>query len=190
MAVVHVGCGTRALSPEEYMGWVQEEKNGLVQTKQSGDYQFTLFYKPYDYVIASELDNISMLDNDKYRTLQEEIKGMEYFTFKISFKGQKSILDAAGNIEQRDELNNYFDYKIQNDFKMIINGDTVGCQLSHFEKSRGIVPYSTFVLGFSKQREPDESISFIYDDQLFGTGPIVFDFNNNIISTLPELKLS
>lgn len=191
-----VGCIKlpKELVPRDYAKWIENTNNGLRIEKEIGDYIFDIQYKPLDYAALLEIkkDSVSKQEIEK---IKKEMEGLQYYTLKISaknFSGDilKYKLNDMGNYSKRVE---YFSFGMQNDLKIIEQGDTLPCTLHHFERSYGLSPYITFDLGFQdkdekkEKKESDEKIVY-YNDSILGIGPIKIAFKNKDIQNIPRLK--
>ena len=115
-----------------------------------------------------------------------------YFTFKIGF------INGAGNLfsykqpdkDTSDKLINYYSFYIQNNFKVVLNNDTLPCILSHFEKYGVLFPFISFVLAFECNTYDINSgdLKFIYDDKILGLNEIILIIKKKNIVNIPALE--
>lgn len=184
-----------SLSPAGYVSWIESEENGLCPSKKIGQLQFDLQYKPLEYIVLK--DNAGMkLSPAEMKKQVSEIGDMQYFTLRISSEKGGDLLqsDAMEMAEFSNRLA-YFSSGMQKDLKLIEGNDTLNCLLFHFERSFGIDPRSTFVIGFplAKQDGPGGTSAtdkiFLYDDHELGAGPVMLAIKARQISMLPTLNL-
>ena len=183
-------CKKDELSPVEYAAWVENESNGLKVKKNISDYEFTLLYKPLDYVVVREMKSEEL----KKKLLDErkkELEGMQYYTLKIKSNTSNDLMKTG--ISSEDEYYQrleYFMSPAQDDISLIDGRDTLPCLLYHFERNYGLAPFNNIVLGFAKTEDKKEQKdkTLIYDDQVLGTGKIQITIKGNDIEQLPLLK--
>jgi hypothetical protein len=182
---------TTKLLPSEYAQWVQNMENGLKQEKTIEELDFSIQYKPYNYIICQEKrsDSIRTIDLDEN---VKELEGMEYYDFRIKVNNQdgellKHKLSSSDEYKKRVE---YYSFKMDKDISLVDGLDTIPCSLFHFERGFNAAPYSTFLLGFVTKRETDieGDKTFIYEDKIFNKGIIKFSFSKNKLVNIPKLK--
>jgi hypothetical protein len=178
----------QAADADTYIKWVENPDNGIFVTKQLNDFVFSLQYKPLPYVVMQ--DEKRMLTQKEMQEKTTAFSDMQYYTFRIG--------TTAGSDVQRYKIDNeqqfyarleYFSLNMQQDLQLIDNGDTLSCLLFHFERTYGIDPRSTFVLAFPKSKNLASTKTFIYNDRVLGTGPILLSITSNDLQQIPELSL-
>ena len=177
------------LSPSDYVRYITDDENGLIDTKEIGRYKFELQYKPIDF-LALRFYNKTQ---DK-KNFQEEIQnriGLQYYTLKIGLTDSNNDIMTDNLISNDDYYKRveYFSFGIQRDLKVVSNRDTFDCKLLHFERVYGLTQYITFTLGF-EANDSDKKIYekvFIYDDKIFSTGTIKLRIKEEALSNIPKL---
>jgi hypothetical protein len=185
-----VSCSKRDLSPLQYVKWVENESNGLKLKKGIGDHEFSIQYKPLEYIALMEKKDERISENEVSKRTNE-LKGMEYYTFRISSTKNKEILtDNIGSENEYYERLQYCMSPMQDDINLVKGTDTIPCALFHFERTYGMTHYCNFVLGFPTDNEKDktEDRKFIYNDRLFGNGPVILGISAKNISNIPNLS--
>lgn len=185
----------RSLGPADYVNWVEDPENGLHITKAVGETTIELQYKPQDYQVLKDNPQTE-LSLDEFKSQQAEISDMQYFTLRISnSKGGDLLRSDASGVSDFSQRLAYFSSAMQKDISLIDGKDTVKCLLFHFERSYGIDPRSTFVLGFpfakNKNTLPgkNEDKTVLFDDHEIGTGPVMITIEAEKLALLPQLKL-
>jgi len=187
-SLVVVSCH-HSLKPIEYVKYVEDNKNGLHLKQTRQQFIYSLQYKPLDYVALEELRQEQVTASE----LQQEKKSfgnMQYFTFRISSSDStKDILkEGTTTNEEYSQRQNYFDFHIQRDLKLIEDGDTLACRLCHCIRTYGLTPYADFVLAFEGNHKSKVDMLFKYDDKILNTGAVDFVIKNSSIKNLPEVK--
>lgn len=182
--------------PGEYIGWVENKENGICAVKKVGAYDFELQYKPHDYIILKDNPD-SVFTGDEMKKAVSEIQDMQYFTFRISNDKKGDLLNnEATEMSEFSSRLSYFSSIMQNDIHLIEGGDTLNCLLFHFERSYGIDPRSTFIVGFPYKAkegiqvgEPARDKIFLFDDHELGTGPVMIALKAEDLASIPKLNL-
>ncbi len=187
------------LTPEAYVSWIESDANGLKVRKKIGDFTFAIFYKPLAYLALSELNKDSTTETNLQKKIKE-YEGLQYFSFRISAeKQQKELLKV--NLKSDEEYYSrieYLSFTMQNDLKLIEGKDTLNCVLYHFERVYGLAPFATFVLGFPLTEREEKSPSnkfftdktFLYEDNVFGSGNIYMNIKKESLNRIPELIIN
>lgn len=184
------GCDQKKLYPLEYAAWVEDESNGLVAKKQVGEYEFSLLYKPLEYIALTSEKNPEIKRDTLVKRMQL-LGELQYFTFRMSKSG-KDVLSAGKSAGIDYQLLEHFTSHMQNDILLIDGTDTLSCLLFHYERNYGLSPFSNIVLGFEKPGQNKENNfindkTFIYDDKILGTGPVRFVIEGASINDIPQL---
>ncbi|MBC7412326.1 MAG: hypothetical protein H7331_07720 [Bacteroidia bacterium] len=179
------------LSPSEYVQWIQNSENGLKKEKKIDEISFSLQHKPTDYVICQE-EQTNTISPQVLKSKRAELNDMEYYDFKIILaNGEGELLKH--NLESNDQYDKrvkYFAFEMQKDIAIVQNNDTIPCALFHFERAYDVSPFSTFLLGFAKQKNDTKynEKTFIYHDKVFKKGIIKFTYTHNELHNIPQLK--
>jgi len=197
-----VGCvHPTKIDREQFMHFVTDEHNGLVKTNEVGKMVYQLRYEPINFKILNKIKN-KMITKEQYNEEVNRYTGSQYFVFKIKLKeGNGDLLKyEATNAQQYSERVQYFSFGMQNDFYLLSGEDRLKCNLFHFERSFDASPYCTFLLGFDstdelieegvtvKEKVKEDKI-LVYNDQVFGAGPIKYKIKAEDINNIPELTI-
>jgi len=176
----------KALTPIDYVHWVENPDNGLKQVKNIGNLRFSLQYKPVEYVIANEEKSAS-LDAVLVHNRKEQLDGMQYFNLRYSLNNsQQNIVKAAGSIEAQQQLIYYLSYSLQQDIRLVEGNDTLPCQLFHFARNHGLTPHADFVIGFESKNEAADK-RLIINEKAFNTGTVQFNIASADLNDVPKL---
>lgn len=193
--------GDAPLNKKDYVKYITNEDNGLVHTKEINEIEFQIQYEPINYKVLKKVKNRAFTQN-QYKQDVERFKGSQYFIFKIALKNKQGELlkYQASSQEEYSNRVQYFSYSMQNDFYLLEGEDSLKCNLFHFERTYGVSPFSTFVLGFDSKNELIEKATsyqenvrndkvIVYDDKVFGIGPIKYKIRATDINNIPELTI-
>jgi hypothetical protein len=181
-----------SLKPAEYIQWVENPENGFLLEKSINEFTYVALYKPVDYSSLVEIATLEKINPDKFKEVKKTYEGMEYFTFKITCSATNDELLRYKSSSSSEYFNRleYFSFKAQNDFNLLNGSDTVKCDLFHFERSFGLAPVLTFVIGFTKPQKQLGPITLIYEDKIFKNGIIKLLFEEAVLNSEPELVLN
>jgi hypothetical protein len=181
-------CSQGVLSPISYAKWVSDSDNGLNTKKKIGHYEFSLQYKPLDYVVL--LEEGVKVPLDKLESRKKELEGMQYFTFRITSLTEDDMLrtDQQDENEYYQRLE-YFVSSAQDDISLIDGGDTLPCAIYHFERNYGLAPFNNIVLGFEKSGKNAGDKTLVYNDNALGAGPVLLTIKGNAVKQIPQLAI-
>jgi hypothetical protein len=182
-------CKEKYLEPMEYIGYIENEKNGLIVSKEVGEYIFSAHYAPVEYCALKKLkeEHISSADLEKEKM---EMDGLQYFNFRVELKNSGDILKSvSGSQQDYNHLVQHLSFGMQNDMALVENADTFPCRLFHFERTYGVAPYYTFVMAFDAGGNEKHSTStLVYFDKIFGVGTLKFEIKEESKKNIPLLK--
>jgi hypothetical protein len=178
------------LNASEMVNWVNQDNPILTRTKKIQEFNYTLRYVPLSYLIANELKKPSITIAE-YDSLLTEYDGMEYFELRIQIDGfndetAKYQLDDMGLYQQRIV---YMSFAMQENLKIVDEkGIEAPCELFHFERTYGIAPYATFLMGFAKSKLAEaKEYTVVFEDNLFNKGILKFNWEISQLHNVPKL---
>ena len=194
------GCSSvESLQPDQYVRWVENEENGLRTSKSIGNFNFTLQYKPIEYVVVKE-EREPRLKKEVLKRRKEELKGMQYFTLKMESKDGRTEALKNGITEPNEYYSRleYFTTWVNADIKLVEGKDTLPCVLSHFERNYGLAPFNNLVIAFDLEDEDsilhastpgvEKDKLIIFNDRVLGSGPLKFRIKQSSINNIPKLE--
>lgn len=172
---------------EEYAKYIKSEQSGMFVTYSTDSFKYSLQYQPPE-LLAIESNMQSSKDSfDRDVTLY---KSTANFVLAISRDGwnQKMLVDSVGS-GIKDSLNTFLSYKLQNDFRLICNSDTLPCSLYLFENNGGIKNELTFSIGFNLNHDQiaNHDLVLIYNDELYSRQRVEFKIKSSDLKSLPEI---
>ncbi len=184
--VLCMGCSktkNQKVNAKEMINWFQNSKNGYLKEVKSGDFSFTLQYKPLVYDRAlQELqgDNIvsNNVDDDAY-----------FFTLKVKNNTRQDITRYnTSDFNQIQKNIYYLSYMMQKEVFLIDGNDTLNCDYYVFERSFNLADHQVFNLGFFPEKINQEDKTLILKSDYFNTIPIKFKFKQSALKQTPKLK--
>ncbi len=183
-----MGC-KQSLTPEEYISWT-ETNDELSSEQAMGDAVYDFRMKPADYMISRESAG-RPLQMDTVENRREELSDMLYFNLKIYPKnGHADLLRKDGpDMGLYQQRIYYYSFTFQHDISLVSDGDTLPCLLYHYIHDHGLSPEMDFTMAFER---PTTNADFmiVVQDAVMNTGKLTFPFTGDILTNLPELKLS
>ena len=164
--------------------------SGLVKTKGVGEYQFTLKSLPTEYIVINQLkkDNVS---REEWNRIAPHFDKIDYFQLLIEVPGylQETIRYKVENEDEYAKRVEYLSFGMQQDIGIVDkSGGERACVIYHFERTHGLAPYASVLLGFEKTSGEQER-SVVINDHLFHNGPVSFHWSGREEQKLPQLKL-
>ncbi len=176
---------TDALTPKEYAQWVENPDHGLSITKKEKNYQFTLAYKPIEYLVALQ-QRQEQLPAELLEKEMKKMKDMQYYTLKLSTTTGKPVF--SGDALHFPEKEIYLLSGIQKDMVLLEGTDSLPCRIFHFEGANGFLPYDNCVLAFDKTANIQKDKTFLYKADKLGMDWIKIIIKADDINKLPKLK--
>ena len=182
------GC-KQSLTPEEYITWT-ENNDDFTSSQALGDAVYEFRMKPANYLISRESAGRPVA-SDSVVSRQKDLSDMIYFNLKIYPKdGHADLLRKDGpdvGLYQRRIY--YYSFTFQEDIHLVIGGDTLPCLLYHYIHDHGLSPEMDFTMAFERPAS-DADFKIVLEDAVMNTGKLTFPFSADVLTDLPELKLS
>ena len=179
-------CSSSGHAPQDYVAWVEDPKNGLHQEAVVGEYRYAVQYAPHEYLALMnnkrEVANAKALINDL-----ESYSGFDYFILRIA-NGQ-TFLPSGQSLNEKwyGESHDYFAFWFQQDLIMAVAGDTLPCQVYHFEGENSMKQQLSFMIAF--ENDMSGSRTLVIRDRAFTNDRIEFLFDEERIASIPKPKV-
>ena len=82
----------------------------------------------------------------------------------------------------------YFTNDAYKDAFMVFDKDTLYCQMHHFERTYKLNPGVVVSFIFDNYKNQSTPGYFVFNDQIFGNGPVRINFDKEYMSKIPKLK--
>lgn len=184
------GCMKQILSPPEYVKWVDDKKNGLMQEREENGLLIEAKFKPVDYMIIQAMGG-KYTNKLEYDSLSKKFEGFEYYNLRLSSKkaGTSFIKAVAKDDEDFFRLKEYFYFHFNDNIFLEADKERIPCGLYHFEDTYELSKYETVVLGFKlNNKNTAKERKLVIDSDVLRTGIIKFTFSNDVINDIPEVK--
>lgn len=178
------------LKAVEYAEFIRNKKNGLVKITELDGYEFTMQYRPYDYIILMESKgDFSGYDLNKRSA---DLKGTAWFSIVIR-RTDNRITPLKSGLSSLEEYNmrlNYFLNEAKNDIWLLYDNITIQPTSYLFENNYNLTPELTMLAGFilpSGEDYPRKNMQLSYNDQVFKSGIIKAAFSEGALNEIPNL---
>lgn len=191
LTIIAQGCSRQKATPEEYIAYINNAKNGLTQTREFGEYQITLQYRP----LAFEVLNNTGAESITKETLDKQLtgnSGLEYYLLKIGSIEKKTdaLANGLSSTGQYQERISQLVSGIERSIKLVIDQDTFPCVMHHYERNYQMADYHNILLVFEPQKPAlGRDRTIVYDDEILGIGKIIYTIDKSDIKSIPELTL-
>jgi hypothetical protein len=177
-------CKPKQLSPEQYMGWVNDKDNGLVKTETIGKVKYTVVYRPNDYQLAK-----SLIDQDSFALKSSKARNHAFIIKMEPADGKTQVLtiDATEREEPFQRINYYLS-EAQQYISLVEGNDTLAPNNYIYERYYNVSPSQNLVLGFSQNKGlGSQDLQLVVEDKIFKTGKIYFRFDASTLKDIPKL---
>ena len=183
------GCLENKKTVGEFVKWIENPENGLRRSKESEGFEVIAQYRPVAYIICSESKN-KTLTPEQYEKRKLQLDGMEYYQVRLRSTLGDPLMFGSSDQNVYHMRNNYLMFGQKEDISLLRNNDTIPCSLYHFVNYQGLAPYADILLGFTADTTFNGEHELIYNDRVFGFGPLHFTFTEDEIKSVPELILN
>lgn len=184
------GCLKKVLVPAEYIAWVDDRSNGMIQEREENGLLIEVKYKPVDYMILQVMGG-EYTNKAEYDSLKKKFEGFSYYNMRLSSKEQKTsfIKAVSNNDEDVFRLKEYFYFHFNDNIYLEVGDKRIPCSLYHFEDTYELSKYETVVLGFKDEDAKDIERRLVIDSDVLRTGIIKFTFSNKVLNKIPDVKV-
>lgn len=188
-------CSCGRTTPESYIQYIDNKDHQLIRTTEIGPLKYEVKLQTPEYTLIKEMG----LNSAKSLPFQESLRAKKnYLQFSIRIssleEGNISLFKRISkNTGQYLLLNRYFENEIMKDLYWDIDGVKINPNVYFFTPNQGFTRYEEVIIGsdyFSPQiMAKAKKIQLVYNDQIFGHGPLFFTFYTKDINNIPPLKL-
>lgn len=193
MAVVIMlaSCHRDSLPVNEYLAHIESEEHGLKRIIVIDGWEYTIQYKPHEYILSQE--SRGGMNDSVYRSRVQQLKGTAWFN--ISFKKQNSNISPlkyeVSSMPEYEARYNYYLTQAMNDIALVYGGDTLRPMSYLFETSYNLAPMETILTGFSlpgNDSYPSKDMQLVFFDRVFRNGIIKASFREALLKQIPDIK--
>ncbi len=177
------------LEPALYQNCISKEAVHLKKTDENGKIKMEMMYLTPEYSALMSLQE-EKPEKESWDTLVKSYAGITQFKLSVSAIGFNDEFIKLDKPEPSvyEERVKYYSFAMQQDIFAVNGNDTISCSIYHFERSYGVSPISTFLLGFEKLPVGND-IRIIIKEKVFSDKELQFDFSSAELKNVPQLKL-
>ena len=179
------------LSSMEFIQWIESSENQFIRHKDFEGIQFSVFYKPAEYLALKEQEDADSFDLKYYKSRIEGLKKQYNFGFRLrSDEGNNALQSSNTNETEYFQKLRYYLTNAQQDFQLIIpqSNDTIECSTYHMERNYGAAPFIDINLAFINPTTELQDFIIKFEDHVFLNGTIKFAYEKDNIQNLPEIQ--
>ena len=191
-----MGCDASRLRIKDFVQYVRNPENGLVQRAESAGFRYELQYEPPALAAFRQANQAGQPDPDLYRQAFQDAS--QFYNFQLVVRNKsaealdKLLEEQAGSKEAFSSWQNELFFKIQNRFRLAVGPDTLPCTFYYTQPMGKIENAYNILLAFEApvaRPVPGENrqLVVLYDDHLFSRQRLAFPFSLQQMHSLPEL---
>ena len=195
------GCNkiTKIETVEEYLSWLNTEKNGLLKTRYINGFKISVKYLPQDYIVYQELDKEKSISEENADSLLKKYEKSLTFIMTIGpdereREGGDIMFQGVKNYKEYKERFYDLNFDIENKVALKTMKNTYNPALAAVENIYGLNPGRNIILVFvptdidQEDFYSSQKIDLVFDDDLFDTGISHFVFKRTDINNIPEFN--
>jgi hypothetical protein len=184
-------CSRRVISENELVSYLHNLENGVSQTKEVGDYVFTLTYHPTDLIVSKEIRSMSETNIDSIKKQQNKYDEYQYFVLDISTRDKDIVYRGSGGFVNFSHNLRTLSFEFDQYVYAVTNAkDTLPLADYQMPNLYGMSEKTHLLLAFKRVTNNSDELKVCMKD--FGlTGKnLVFTFNMNDIHDVPHIAFN
>ena len=180
----------RSMRTADYARYINNAEHGYKKTTQVDGWEFSMQYRPYDYIMLMENKGDPKGYNIEKR--KAELAGTAWFSISIK-RIDNSISPLRYGITSVEEYNtrlNYYLNEAAKDIKLIYDADTLQVVSYLFENNYNLTPQETMIAGFylpKGEDYPKKKMQLSFTDHVFKNGIINATYTEEVLKNVPNL---
>jgi hypothetical protein len=180
----------KSLKSGEYVNYVVNNERGLKKVTEVDGFEFSMQYRPYDYIILMESKgDFSNYDFNKRLSC---LKGTAWFSISIKRvdNGITPLRYGISSIEEYNLRLNYFLNEAKKDLWLMYDSIKIYPTSYLFENNYSLTPQETMIIGFflpSGENSPQKTMQLAYNDRIFKNGIIKATYPDKLLKNIPNL---
>ena len=188
LALVSLSC--KSYSPEEYLAWVENEENGLIQKKNIAGIEIKASFRPENYNMLKELGPENSRNEKRVEEFHDSNGALQFYELEISNDSVDFIQKQSSNVDDYHDQLYYFTFSFKDDIKLIYPGkDTLSPIIYHFERAYSLSNKKKMIVAFELPEKDDGDRVVQIDCPLLPTGVVNLYFSQEFIKDASKLKL-
>jgi len=173
--LVFIACG-RKLTYEEYINYIKDPDNGLIQERVINGIQMKVTYRPPELLVYQELHDRDSISEEDIKETRERYGQQHYFVLSISQGGQEILINAA-NRQRFSLIVNQLTFQMDRNISLITaDKDTLQLLDFHYPRMYATTPSSDIMFAFKKNNQKTKYVELQLDEFGLNTGDTRFRF--------------
>lgn len=188
--LVLMGCGQKKLAPAAWVDYYHSHRDDLRLSKEMGEIRFEAELLPTEFLALRDMKNpVQEFSEGEYLLYYNSYCHQVSFLLKIEPADEgTSLKKLIPDKENYVALKQYMNQAIRNDLSLQYNTHTLPCSLVHCESDIGLHDAIHCVMSFEMTDSiTGNDLTLIYNDRLFGHGPLKFNFSASQLKQFPQL---
>ena len=171
-------CTNKLESSIKEFSFAGKQWNAIERIQHRGSIAYRASEVPLQYYLQKHL---GVYDSEGIDSMCQNLNRERVLVMEFEQDRGVDLLLSDFTNRDYDAAVRYMAFDIQDDFKLVTTSkDTIPCSGVLFERNFKVAPFKRLLLHFGNIN-PDDKITLLYKDQLFGQGNIRFDFDDNPI---------
>lgn len=192
VVIVLSACGRGQLAPKAYAVYYQEHREELLCSREIDELHFEAEVIPAEMMALREMSDPSKrFDRNEYLGYFDNYRNQVSVLLRIRpVNPETSLKELIATKENYAATKQYLNSGIQADLLLESAGKAYPCSVAHCEWDISLQNAILCVMSFPKPSQTEEQqgdLTLIYNDLLFGNGPLKFNFSNHTIYNFPTL---
>jgi hypothetical protein len=188
--VILFSCSSKKeMDRESYLNYLNSEESGLLVTKTLNGitYQLKCLLPEQQCLQFNKSTINSQKDFDQ---MINEYNGKLSFILLIKDENGSGVVKKTVFSQTKyAEVVEYANTDQPKDIILETDQSELQCSMLHLESSNSVQPILRMILSFGKVENPYSGFTIIFNDNVFGNGPVKFNFSKNLLENLPKLKM-
>jgi hypothetical protein len=180
-------CSKPYVTDDELQHYIMDRKNGLIKTIVKGNISATLFYRPAELIMGTELKSKGL--HKSPNEIDTRYQDYAYFILRLSRNNEDYLNEFARKQELYPEAVSYFSERIKNDLLLSCDKTKVTPEVVALIQSFGISDYTDVMVAFRTEGlQERENFKITLSDSEFVPGFYEFTFRAKEIRCVPLLN--
>jgi hypothetical protein len=168
------------LSAGEYKAWVMDESHGFTRRKTLNEFEVMMTYVPSELKAIREL-GAECDDMARRKQEAENFSELEFYELTLaipSFKDEAIKYGVGDQVEYQNRVQ-YYGFHAHDDALLICGKDSITCPIHTWERTYNATNKVVLEFAFpaaTLQNKKEEPREIIFNERIFGCGPIHFRF--------------
>lgn len=175
------------VSSAEYEEWSRSEECTLHREREMDDIVFSVSYIPKEELALREAGENAT--PEEWKKALEAKGDMNYFKLVYSLSGSNQDILKHNLYDETEYYSrtNYLAFGVDKDVYVQCGKDRIPCRLHQYTPHYGISPNAEVLFAFDKI-DSTRDVTFVLEDQLFGSGILQFEFTADDLKNIPTIQ--